>query len=111
MIEPGKLDQRITIKRPSTERTFTGGHKYAYSDFKTVWAEIRYLKGRELVEAAQRFAEVEVKFTIRYSGEVSSVTAKDIISHNGVEYDILAALPIPGGRPEKIEILARGRAD
>jgi len=103
-----RLDTRITLQEVSTTTDAVGGAVESWTDIATVWAERRNLKGRELVEAGQRSAEAETVFTIRYSGAVAGLLASGRIKAGAVYFAIVSPpLEIPGGRPEKIEILAR----
>lgn len=107
----GKLDARITIETPTIAAGELGDAVPTWSTLSRVWSEHRELVGRELVDAAQRVAEVETKFIIRYSSEVSGVNAKCRIVRGATYFDILAAMPMPAGRPDRIEIFAKRRAD
>lgn len=109
----GQLDTRILITQPTVEPNDIGDAVEVFSVLGKRWAEVRFLKGRELVDALQKVSEVDTKFVIRYDSIFSQLNTKSritIVKNNEV-YDVLEALPIPGGRPEKIEILAKRRSD
>lgn len=104
----GKMDRKITIQRATSTRDELGSVSKTWADIATVWAERRNLKGREHVEALQRTTEAQTLFVIRYSSQVKSVTSADRIVQGGEFFNIVSKpLAIPGGRPEKIEILTK----
>jgi len=65
-MNPGDLDKRITFQRRVTTTNENGFEIETLADFKTVWAKVSNLHGREYFEAAAVQAENTVKFTIRY---------------------------------------------
>lgn len=66
-MNPGELRHRITLQRLTTTTNENGFEVEAWEDFKTVWASITNLHGREYFEAAAVQRENTVKFTIRYT--------------------------------------------
>jgi SPP1 family predicted phage head-tail adaptor len=106
-----ELDTRITIQNPTDGRDAIGGNSKTWSNLETVWASRKVLKGTELVEARQRYADVETKFVIRYSSDVSGVDPTHRILYGSVEHEILGAIPVPGGRPTKLEIYVKSRGE
>ena len=87
----GELNHRITIlkkvnKKPLEDTT--------YENFKTVWAKINNLYGKEFIEAQKVEANISKKFIIRYVKDLdmsfNPSACKDfIISYKGVSYNIL----------------------
>ena len=87
----GELNHRITILKK-----VTGGplEDTTYENFKTVWAKINNLYGKEFIEAQKVEANMSKKFIIRYIKEldmsINPNACKDfIISYKGVPYNIL----------------------
>lgn len=109
----GTLDTKIRIESPTVAPGDLGDPVTTWTTLAGPWAEVRYLRGRELIDAQQRVAEVDTKFIVRYSSSLMGLptTAQIVIAATGKAFDILEALPVPGGRPEKIEFLAKRRAD
>lgn len=105
----GRLDTRIAIQTNTPSINSSGVAVPSWATSSTVWAEFRELKGSEFEQAQQIAAETECKFIIRHSSDVSGITNKNRIQLNSVNYDILEVIKIPGGRPRKIEILAKTR--
>lgn len=82
-----------------------------FATIPDLWCSLRYLRGQELVDARQLVAEAEAKVVLRWQDELSEVDTKsEIVIHDEV-FDILEAFPVPGGRPEKMELLVKRRAD
>lgn len=112
-MNPGKLDTLIQIECPAVTPGAMGDAVTTWSPLASPFAEVRNLTGRELVEAQQIVAETDTKFVVRYSSTTRNANARCRIRvpSSGAEYDILENLPMPGGRPERLEILAKRRAD
>jgi SPP1 family predicted phage head-tail adaptor len=62
----GDLRHRITFQKHTTTINENGFEVETWEDFKTVWAAVSNLHGREYFAAAAVQAENTVKFTIRY---------------------------------------------
>ena len=65
-MEIGALNKRITIQELKTNINENGFEVEDWIDFKTVWAGVSNLHGREYFEAAAVQMENIAKFTIRY---------------------------------------------
>ena len=65
-MEIGALNKRITIQELKTNINENGFEIEDWIDFKTVWACITNLHGREYYEAAAVQMENTIKITIRY---------------------------------------------
>ena len=65
-MEIGALNKRITLQELKTNINENGFEIEDWIDFKTIWAEVTNLYGREYFEAAAVQMENTVKFTIRY---------------------------------------------
>jgi SPP1 family predicted phage head-tail adaptor len=84
-MNPGDLDKRITFQRLTTTTNENGFEIETLEDFKTVWAKVSNLHGREYFEAAAVQAENTVKFTIRY---LEGIDPSMKILFQGKEYNI-----------------------
>lgn len=80
-----ELKHKIVIQKYENAVNDNGFEEEAWQDFKTVWAAITNLYGREYFEAAAVKAENTVKFTIRY---VPSIEATMRILFKGKQYNI-----------------------
>ena len=81
----GDMRHRITILKPVNATDDNGFETETYENFKTVWASISNLHGREYFEAATSNAEKTVKFTIRY---IDGIDNSMRISFGGKQYEI-----------------------
>lgn len=68
----GDLNKRITFQTYTTTENDLGDTIKSWIDFKTVWANVTNLYGREYYAAMQTQAEKTVKFTIRYLKDLDS---------------------------------------
>lgn len=113
-MEPGRLDRRITLLRVA-EKTAASGAGTAIEGLEPiadVWAEVTPISGRESFASNQRFAEVDVRFRIRWRKLVSPVTAVKYDAQDGAGprlFDVREVLIV--GRREGLDVLATARAE
>lgn len=86
-VEIGDLRHRITFQKHTTTINENGFEVEAWEDYKTVWAAVSNLHGREYYAAVTVQAENTVKFTIRY---LPNLDTNMRISFQGKIYDITA---------------------
>ncbi|MBC8587491.1 phage head closure protein [Paratissierella segnis] len=86
-MNPGELNKRITFQRLTTTTNENGFEVEEWEDFKTAWAGVTNLHGREYFEAAAVQAEQTVKFTIRY---LENIDTSMRILFQGKQYNITA---------------------
>jgi len=65
-IDPGKFNKRITILTTTDGKNEVGDTILVPATFKTVWASVSPVNGRDYVEAKKYQAELTYKITIRY---------------------------------------------
>jgi hypothetical protein len=69
MINSGLMRERVLLQKPATNRTGTGSANLEWEDVAEVWAAIRGLSSREVLQAMQANSiathEVKIRF---YSG-------------------------------------------
>lgn len=87
----GELNHRITILKKANKKPLEDA---TYENFKTVWAKINNLYGKEFIEAQKVEANISKKFIIRYIKDLDMSlnpnACKDfIISYKGISYNIL----------------------
>lgn len=68
----GEIRHRITIQNLSTEINENGFEVEQWCHYKTVWAAVTNLHGREYYAAAAINAQNTVKFTIRYIEDIEN---------------------------------------
>ncbi len=106
---PGRMNRRITIQRfTETQNPMTGSIIKQWTDLSTVWADISFISGRELIAAQAEQSEVTVRFWIRYQ---KGLTTQDRILYqepgvSALMYDITSI--IPDGKRTRLEILSKG---
>jgi len=86
-MEIGSLRHRITFQKLAIESDELGNQIEAWVDYKTVWAAVTHLSGREYFAAAAVRAENTVIFTIRYQ---PGIDATFKILFRGLKYKINA---------------------
>lgn len=90
----GELKHRITFQVLITENNENGFEEEMWKDYKTVWAKVSNLSGREFYQAATVHAEKTVKFMIRYINDIDesmrilfNQTLYDITAIDNVKYE------------------------
>lgn len=107
----GEMDSRVTFQRPTVALDEFGDTIKTWATVATVWAKVQHLRGRELVSARQRVAELESTITARHSSILAAVDAKHRISIEGIDYEILWVASEPAGRPTEIQFSVKRRND
>lgn len=86
-MEIGALRHRITFQELTTSVNENGFEEQNWEGYKTVWAAVSNLHGREYYAAAAVQAENTVKFTIRYLPDINTSMR---ILFRGKQYNITA---------------------
>lgn len=86
-MEIGDLRHRITFQKLVTTVNDSGFEDNVWEDYKTIWAALSNLHGREYYAAAAVQVENTVKFTIRYLPDIDTAMR---ISFRDKSYDIKA---------------------
>lgn len=81
----GELRHRLTFQKLTATTNENGFEMEDWQDYKTVWAAITNLHGREYFEAAAVKAENTVKFKIRYIPNIEPIMR---IIFKGKRYNI-----------------------
>lgn len=66
MVDAGTMRERIVLQRPRTGRTGPGSSNVEWDDVGEVWAAIRGLSSRELLQAQQASLIATHEVTIRF---------------------------------------------
>jgi len=69
------LHKRVTLEEPVRAADTAGGASVVWTDRGTLWAELRFMKGAEAVEAGGLQAQSTIKVRLRASALTRSVTA------------------------------------
>lgn len=67
----GKLRNKIELQSSTVTRDSVGQPIKSYTTYSTVWAHIRPMSGRELMNAQQPVGEITHQVMIRYDSNVS----------------------------------------
>ncbi len=98
----GYLDRRATLQHQVLTRSATDGEQVAtYTDYATVWAGKRDIRGREFVAGSQMNSDITTLWQIRHRTDVK---ATDRIVVEGLSYDINGIAEI--GRRDGLELQA-----
>lgn len=106
----GDLDRLVQVRRFSlTDDGF--GHTETWTDFgRPQFAAKDDVRDTEKLAAGQVMATLMSRFTLRWSAENATITAKDRLVCEGREYSIAGVKEGPGRR-EWIELTVTSRSD
>lgn len=76
MIDPGNLDERITIRKPVQVQDAYGAPQTTWTDVLTAWAEFREMGGSEITRAGMPVAQMAGQVTIRYTPTLLDTTMR-----------------------------------
>lgn len=85
MIDPGKLDRRVTLQSASVSTDGFGQSVRTYSTLASVWAKVDYKSVKEGEDSEKLTSVNKVRFTIRYRSDVDATTK---ISWKGKTYEV-----------------------
>lgn len=98
----GYLDRRATLQhRVLTRSATTGDEVVTYTDYATVWAGKKDIRGREFWASQQVNSDITTMWQIRHR---TDVVATDRIVVEGLSYDISGIAEI--GRRDGLELQA-----
>jgi len=95
----GLKNKRITIQSLSTEQDGHGEPIKSWSNTSTVWAQVRFLSGKERSEAQRDVAE---RIAMLVIDKRIPVTTQNRVSFDGGIYDIEAVLPTVGDEDHEL---------
>lgn len=72
MLRQGDMRERVVLQRPATNRTGLGTANLGWEDVVEVWASIRGLSSREVLQAMQSNAIATHEVKIRYYRDLDS---------------------------------------
>lgn len=105
----GELDRRITIQRATLTRNDFNELIETWTDYVTISAKCSDPSTAEKFRAQEVGAEIDMRFTIRWSTDVDDVSPRDRVRFDDREYNITGVRNI--GRLRWREIVAVGRAE
>lgn len=101
----GRLDQRVTLERFTSDVDEIGQPIEAWTPYATVWAAVEPLNGREFIAAQAGQSEVATRIRMRYR---QGVLPPDRIVHDGKFYDITAVINPKSGNVELVLMCKSG---
>lgn len=78
-----KLNSRLTIQKMSKNGPLKNN---TFEDYKTVWAKVTNLHGKEFLQAQSLNADISKKVTIRYLKELDSSLDKNVSKKFRIKY-------------------------
>ncbi|MDC9597123.1 phage head closure protein [Xenorhabdus anantnagensis] len=104
----GALRDRVIIQKNEQTRSPGGSVIKAWVDVAEVWAEVKFISGRELVASGRILSEASVRIWLRYRNDIT--TAHRIIyqgdSTHSQTFAIAAVIPDP--KRTYLELLCKG---
>ncbi|MHB9909364.1 phage head closure protein [Clostridium botulinum] len=76
-VDIGKMDKRITIQKFSPTQNENGFDIEKWIDYKTVWASMNNLWGKEFYAAKSTNSENTIEFIVRYSKDLEKINSKE----------------------------------
>lgn len=104
----GNLNRRVSFLSQTPVISATGSVDYSSSVYLSTWADVRELRGKEILAQGKETAVAEATFLIRYRTD-KQITKDLVIDYNGKRWEILSVTEI--GYKERIEIHAMVRND
>lgn len=83
-MKPGELNKRITILKRNIFTDDNGFEVEEWIDYKSVWANVKNINGKEFFQAQQAQSKASKKITIRYLNDLDS----SINTNVSLEYKI-----------------------
>jgi SPP1 family predicted phage head-tail adaptor len=93
-MNPGRLKDKITLQK-KLETVGPVQLLDEYEDYKTIWAETRYLTGRNFYAARAANVKVDVEFIIRHRNDLDETMR---IKFKDKLYNIEGVLPLGNTR-------------
>ncbi|WP_338804504.1 phage head closure protein [Xenorhabdus griffiniae] len=104
----GALRQRVTIQKNEQSRSPSGGVINNWLNVAEVWAEVKYISGRELVASGRILSEATVRIWLRYRADITT-THRIIYQGDSIHsqtFAIVAVIPDP--KRTHLELLCKG---
>ena len=89
-MNPGKMRDRIQIQKKS-EQSGPFQPLDEYEDYKTLWAEARFLRGRNFYAAKAANVKTDVEFIVRHCKGLDETMR---VVHKGKNYEIEGIVPM-----------------
>ena len=105
LIDPRRLDQRITLQRRTTGVDALGQESTAWVDYATVWGGVTTKRGREYFASGAVQGEAAMAVRIRYLADVITLGSGALrVMYRGQPYDITEPPQDVDGQREAIDL-------
>lgn len=91
----GKLKHRVTIQTPGQVRDPAGQPSTGWTDFDTVWADVRYLNGRQFLTSNAEKNAATASIRVRWRTDLNAAMR---VVYGATVLDIVAVLPDEEGQ-------------
>lgn len=108
-MDAGRMDRRIAVKRATSTTNGFNEPVYTWATLTTVWAAVKPVNDGERMRAGETLANMQCRFTIRWSATTATVDPRDRLTFDGRDFDINGVKET--ARREYIEITATARAE
>lgn len=98
-MNPGALDQRVTLQRLQTGSDELGQPYSTWLTLGATWASVEPLTGREYFAAGGAQSEVTTKVRMRYR---PGITSADRLIHEGKQYGIESVIDVKSANRELV---------
>lgn len=92
----GKLNDRISIRRPGTGQDAAGQPSAPWVEVAAVWADVRHLNGTEAIRADAPTSVVQASIRIRRRPGIDA-SMRVVLEPSGVTYQIKSVPPLVHG--------------
>jgi len=99
----GKLNKPIVIQSKTTTTDSYGGPVTSWTTFASTWAEVKPMRGRELIAAQAAHSEVTTRFYTRY---VAGIVPSMRIVYGGNVFNIFSVIDTNEAHRE-LQIMAK----
>ncbi|APU60734.1 phage head closure protein [Clostridium botulinum] len=76
-VKLGEMRHRITIQKYSTYQNDNGFDVRKWDDYRTLWASMNNLWGKEFYAAKSTNSENTIEFIVRYSKDLEKINSKE----------------------------------
>jgi len=104
LIDPRRLDQRITLQRRATGQDALGQESSTWASFGEVWAGITTKRGREFFAAGAVQGQASIAARIRYRADLVGDSGTLRILWRGEPYDVTEPPQDVDGQREAIDL-------
>lgn len=99
----------MILQRATDTVDAQGSVSKTWATLGTVWGSAEAIAATETTDGNTRAGSHDYRFTVRHQSSIT-LTPADRVSWKDKYFDIISVRPIPEGRPDQIQIIARSAA-